>query len=217
MRNESTLRNNDEKKSDIVSKFIEENFYKLKTKNFSRITNKEQQIQGIDVIFDFNVLSGEMVRAGGNYLDPKKWTLLDPFVIWKKHDPKTLSNAYEFFCKKKLVNSHSALADVNATFEVLESQIKSYEDLPKSSGELGQYCYPGDPSWVCSSYHFIWNEKGEIICNFGKNKGIPLSQLIKNQKPFCQWIVEKEFPEDIKRLVLNALEGKPPPSRPPEA
>ena len=30
MRNESTLRNNDEKKSDIVSKFIEENFYKLK-------------------------------------------------------------------------------------------------------------------------------------------------------------------------------------------
>ena len=54
MRNESTLRNNDEKKSDIVSKFIEENFYKLKTKNFSRITNKEQQIQGIDVIFDFN-------------------------------------------------------------------------------------------------------------------------------------------------------------------
>lgn len=54
MRNESTLRINDEKKSDIVSKFIEENFYKLKTKNFSRITNKEQQIQGIDVIFDFN-------------------------------------------------------------------------------------------------------------------------------------------------------------------
>ena len=32
MRNESTLRNNDEKKSDIVSKFIEENFYKLKNK-----------------------------------------------------------------------------------------------------------------------------------------------------------------------------------------
>lgn len=178
----------------------------------SRILNSV--LFGYNVIFDFNVLSGEMVRAGKSYLDPKKWTLVDPFVIWKKHDPKTLTHAYETFCGKKLENSHSALADINATYEVLAAQVKLYEDLPKTSGELGQYCYPGDPSWVCSSYHFIWNDKGEILCNFGKNKGVSLTQLLKTQKHFCQWVVEKEFPEDVKHMVQNALEGKPLPVRP---
>lgn len=177
-------------------------------------TFREAVIFGYNVIFDFNVLSAEMVRAGRNYMDPKKWVLLDPFVIWKKHDPKTLECAYRSFCGKKLEGAHGALSDISATHEVLEAQLKVFGDLPGSYRELGLYCYPGDPSWVCSSYHFVWNEKGEIVCNFGKNKGIKLKKLVVEQKFFCDWIVDKEFPEDVKELVKNALSGKELPLRP---
>lgn len=50
----SFLRKEDEKCSDIVSNFLNENFYSKKCKFFERIDDKERQIQGIDIIFDLN-------------------------------------------------------------------------------------------------------------------------------------------------------------------
>ena len=50
----SFLRKEDEKCSDIVSNFLNENFYSKKCKFFERICDKERQIQGIDIIFDLN-------------------------------------------------------------------------------------------------------------------------------------------------------------------
>lgn len=168
---------------------------------------------GYNIMFDFNVLSGELVRLNYPHLDPKRFTLLDPFSIWKRQDPKTLSHAYKTFCGKELNQAHSALADISATFEVLTAQLAKYTDLPSTPKELGQYCYSPNPDWVCSTYHFIWNDKGEIVCNFGKNKGLTLKTLLKEQKSFCDWILNKDFPEDVKALVANALDGKSLPSR----
>lgn len=186
-------------------------FHQISDKVLGKIENAV--LFGYNVLFDFNILSAELVRAGKKHLDKKNFILLDPFVIWKKHDPKTLLHAYEVFCNKTLVNAHGALNDISATFEVLESQMKYYDDLPKNHTELGHYCYPLDPSWVCSSYHFVYNPTGEIICNFGKNKGYSLKQLLKEQKYFLEWIIEKEFPEDVKNLVKKALSNEPLPQK----
>ena len=68
------------------------------------------------------------------------------------------------------------MADIDATYQVLVAQLKKYDDLPQDMHALGAYCYPTDPSWVCSSYHFIWNDQGEIICNFSKAKGTTLKE-----------------------------------------
>ncbi len=165
-------------------------------------------ILGYNVMFDFNVLSHEMVRCGKGFLDPKKWVFLDPFVIWKKHDPKNLESAYKYFCKKEHNNPHNALSDIVVTLEVFKSQMEIYNDMPSNYMELGTYCYPKDESWVCSSYHFVYNDNGDIVCNFGKNKRVLLTKLVKEQRTFCDWIVCKDFPEDVKALVKKAMNGE---------
>lgn len=59
----SLLRSNDEKGEKLVGLFLDEYFYKNKTTNFSRINDFENQIKGIDTIFDF---------LGENYMCDEK-------------------------------------------------------------------------------------------------------------------------------------------------
>jgi len=47
-------------------------------------------------------------------------------------EPRTLSAAYQFYCQKTLENAHSAEADVVATVEILEAQVKRYPELGSS-------------------------------------------------------------------------------------
>ena len=49
----SLLRKEDEKCSEIVSNFLDKNFYN-KCKTFERINDKVNQVKGIDVIFELN-------------------------------------------------------------------------------------------------------------------------------------------------------------------
>lgn len=55
-KNRSPKRDSDEKKSSIVNEFLDRNLYKEEFgfSNFSRIEDKERQVAGIDVVFDFN-------------------------------------------------------------------------------------------------------------------------------------------------------------------
>lgn len=54
--NRSPKRDSDEKKSNVVNEFLDRNLYKEEFgfSNFSRIDEKEKQVVGIDVIFNFN-------------------------------------------------------------------------------------------------------------------------------------------------------------------
>lgn len=47
----SNLRKDDERCADIVSRFLDENFYKKYVKYFDRIIDKERQVKGIDTTF----------------------------------------------------------------------------------------------------------------------------------------------------------------------
>lgn len=49
----SELRKYDEKCSDIISNFLEKNFY-CDLSDFERVNDKKRQVQGIDVIFTYN-------------------------------------------------------------------------------------------------------------------------------------------------------------------
>ena len=47
-------RKEDVKISNLVSSYLDKHFFKIETSNFERVTDKERQLQGIDVIFDLN-------------------------------------------------------------------------------------------------------------------------------------------------------------------
>jgi len=46
-----------------------------------------------------------------------------------KMEPRNLSAAYKFYCKKELEGAHGAEADTRATYEILKSQLDTYSNL----------------------------------------------------------------------------------------
>ncbi|MCZ2085576.1 MAG: 3'-5' exonuclease, partial [Flavobacteriales bacterium] len=70
--------------------------------------------------FDVPLLAEELLRAGFDF-DLSKFKLVDAQTIFHKMEPRNLTAAYQFYCKKELINAHSAEADVLATFEVLDA------------------------------------------------------------------------------------------------
>ena len=49
---ESTLRKEDVRLADLISEFLDKNFYPKHVTNFERVTDKQRQCAGIDVVFD---------------------------------------------------------------------------------------------------------------------------------------------------------------------
>ena len=76
--------------------------------------------------FDIPLLAEEFLRADVD-IDLKKHKFIDVQAIFHKMEKRTLAAAYKFYCKKELVDAHSAMADTKATYEVLESQLDMYQ------------------------------------------------------------------------------------------
>jgi DNA polymerase-3 subunit epsilon len=72
--------------------------------------------------FDIPLLAEEFIRAGV-VIDLNTPRRVDVQNIYHKLERRTLVAAYKFYCNKDLENAHSALADTEATLEVLEAQL----------------------------------------------------------------------------------------------
>jgi DNA polymerase-3 subunit epsilon len=88
--------------------------------------------------FDLPFLAEEFIRANIDF-DLKKCKVVDVQVIFYKKEPRTLSAAYKFYCKKELLNAHRAEYDTRATYEVLQSQLDMYPNLQNCVDSLSKY------------------------------------------------------------------------------
>ena len=156
--------------------------------------------------FDIPVLVEEFKRAGLDF-SIKDRRIVDPFIIFCRMEPRSLSAAYKFFCGKELEDAHSAEADILATIEVLNGQMKRYAELPKTVEGLDELCNPVDPNAVDSTKRFRWRDD-EVIVNFGKNSGVPLKQIVVENPGFLQWMINQDFPDDAKAIAAKALKGE---------
>ncbi|MFZ0282174.1 MAG: 3'-5' exonuclease, partial [Bacteroidales bacterium] len=75
--------------------------------------------------FDLPVLAEEFLRAEIDF-NFRKRKYVDVQVIYHKKEQRTLSAAYQFYCRKELTDAHSSMADTTATFEVLKAQLDRY-------------------------------------------------------------------------------------------
>ncbi len=155
--------------------------------------------------FDVPILVNEFKRVGIDFL-PGERRIIDAYGIFCKLFPRTLSGAYKFFCNKELVDAHSALADTQATLEVLAAQLDKYDTLPKDPEALAKFCDMSDPDALDRTRRFKWQD-GKVIVNFGKNSGKYLKDIAVNDPGFLRWIVRSEFPDEVKKIASDALVG----------
>ena len=132
--------------------------------------------------FDVPLLAEELLRAGLDF-DLSKFKLVDAQTIYHKMEPRNLTAAYQFYCKKDLENAHSAEADVLATFEVLDAQVGHYDELPKEIAGLSDFSFHSKFADLAGMIHFDENEQ-EIFA-FGKYKGQKVKEVFQRFGILC--------------------------------
>ena len=151
--------------------------------------------------FDIPLLVEEFLRIGIDFkFETRK--LVDVQKIFYQMEPRTLSAAYKFYCKKELLNAHSAEADVLATWEVLDAQLERYPQLGNSIESILKVI--GEEESVDFARRMIIQE-GKIIFNFGKHKGKQVEDVFRIERSYYDWMMQGDFPQHTKQKVTEIL------------
>jgi len=154
--------------------------------------------------FDIPLLAEEFLRADVD-LDMKKHLCVDVQVIFHKLEPRTLGAALKFYCKKELINAHSAEADTNATYDILLAQIEKYDQLKNDIETLSKFS--AHTKNVDFAGRIVYNNENKEIFNFGKHKGKLVEEVLKKDTGYYSWMMNNEFPLYTKK-VLTAIKLK---------
>lgn len=147
--------------------------------------------------FDVPFLIEELDRVGVEFnTDSRK--IIDVQNIFHKKEQRTLSAAYQFYCNKELTNAHAAMADVDATYEVLESQLEKYTDLEPTTEFLDDYSIIGAKTMDFARRIGITKD-GTPVFNFGKHKGKSVKDVFTKDPNYYNWIMKGEFAKNTKQ------------------
>lgn len=151
--------------------------------------------------FDIPLLAEEFLRAEVDF-DMSKRKFIDVQTIFHKMEQRTLSAAYNFYCQKSLEDAHTAAADTMATYEVLKAQLDRYGDkLENSIDFLSKFSTQNKN--VDFAGFIIYNDKGVEVFNFGKNKGLPVEKVLKEQQGYYDWVMKSDFPLYTKKVLTK--------------
>jgi DNA polymerase III subunit epsilon len=179
-------------------------------------------LAGFNILkFDVPVLQEEFNRADIDF-DLHGRRMVDAQKIFHMMEPRTLSAAYKFYCNGDLHNAHSAEADTLATFEVLKAQVQKYENLSIKDKSGKEYVPVKNDVQVLHDLsaanlvdlagRMVYNEKREVVFNFGKYKGILVSEAFKKDPSYYDWMMKGDFPIDTKKkltvIKLEQLKNK---------
>jgi len=151
--------------------------------------------------FDVPMLIEEFLRAGVSFsADGRK--LVDVQKVFHMMEQRTLGAAYKFYCNKVLDGAHSAEVDATATWEVLEAQIERYPQIGDTVESIVKFT--GEDDIVDFARRFV-KENGIEIFNFGKHKGKPVTQVLKEEPQYYDWMMKGDFAMNTKQKLTEIL------------
>lgn len=176
-----------------------------------------QYLEGCDLAgfnclgFDVPMLVEEFLRVNVDFeVDHRK--IVDAQKVFHLMEKRNLKAAYKFYCDKILENAHSALADTKATYEVLLAQVKKYEgqDTFDSLGnkittiqnDMESLSRLSTSKMVDLAGRMVLKDGVEVF-NFGKHRGKPVAEVLKNEPSFYDWMMKGDFPLDTKRKLTK--------------
>jgi DNA polymerase-3 subunit epsilon len=149
--------------------------------------------------FDWPLLMEEFLRAGLDF-DLVGRRMIDVQRIFHVMEPRTLSAALRFYCNEELTDAHSAEADVAATWKVFDAQLAKYPQLGNTVDTVTQFL--GEDAIVDFARRFIL-EKGIEVFNFGKHKGRPVADVLRNEPQYYDWMMKGDFPMHTKQKLTE--------------
>jgi len=150
--------------------------------------------------FDIPILAEEFQRANIDF-DFKKRKCIDVQTIFHKMEQRTLSAAYKFYCNKDMKDAHRAEADAHATYEIMKAQLDRYSILENDVEALSKFTT--QTRNVDFAGRFVYNEDGVEVFNFGKHKGKPVEQVLKDEPSYYNWIMNGDFPLYTKKALTE--------------
>jgi len=148
--------------------------------------------------FDIPILSEEFFSCAIT-VDFSQYRIIDVFRIYQQLRPRNLAACYKEFTGKELVNAHNALYDSKATAEIWLNMVANLHIEPEVDVQIQKFM-PRD-NVVDLSGCFIYNDKKEILFNFGKHKG----KNVECEPSYLNWMLNADFSQDTKNWINKIL------------
>ena len=82
-------------------------------------------------------------------------------------------------------------------------------DLPRTVEELHAWLYPSDPNSIDADGKLVWRD-GVATVTFVAQAGTSLAALAATDLSFLDWVLRKDFSDEVKAIVEDALAGRSP-------
>ena len=170
-----------------------------------RIYMSNVDYSGFNVIrYDYDVLVSEFSRIGRPLDIPEDLKFYDAMKVYHAHQPRNLAAAYEHYTGKKMVDAHDALADCNATAEVMFDQISQDKESQKDSVTLEAYSAEAKGGCLDWEGKFKRLEDGRIVFTFGNHK----DEEARSEPSYLRWMITADFSSETKFIAAAILGGR---------
>jgi DNA polymerase-3 subunit epsilon len=157
--------------------------------------------------FDLPLLSEELGRYGFGF-DWQCRHIVDAGVVFKKIEERTLAAFVKRFGGRELVNAHNATADAMGVLDGWRGLCSERAEIGKMTTAEAAAFGTFEPR-VDLAGKLSRNADGDVIYNFGqRTKGV----RVKDDLGFANWILERDFPSDTKRVLQKVLDELFPPA-----
>lgn len=166
--------------------------------------------------FDLPILRAEFRRAGFG-LDHTTRRIIDLQFLFHHREPRDLAAAVSFYLGREHVRAHSAEGDTLVLLELLEAQLKRYEDLPCELGALNAACDEFQPFRTEIEAWFGDDLKNPVFQR-GKHKDRTLRWVFENEAQYIGWMLGaaenmdpevKEFIQSFRRRLYEPAPAAP--------
>lgn len=151
--------------------------------------------------FDIPMLVEEFLRIGLEFsVDGRK--MVDVQRVFHMMEQRTLSAAYKFYCNKTLEGAHSAEADADATWEILDAQVQRYAGIGNTVDSIVKFTGEDD---IIDFARRLVKVNGVEVFNFGKHKGRPVADVLKSEPQYYDWMMKGDFAMNTKQKLTEIL------------
>ncbi|MGE4191692.1 MAG: exonuclease domain-containing protein [Thermoanaerobaculia bacterium] len=158
--------------------------------------------------FDLPLLRAEFRRCGMQLertigKDGPIRRLIDLQYLFHLREPRDLGAAVRFYLGRDHAGGHTAGGDTAVLLELIESQLRRYEDLPCTMDGLHAACDEFQPFRTEVEAWFGDDLEHPVFLRGRSVKGMTLEQVLKTDAGFIHWMLSKaeDIDEEVKEFV----------------